>query len=137
MTRLDPPILSHFSIEKTQELIRSIVTITVIQPTSSYNNTTRLDPPIPSCSNTVNKEMEKKLTSIREEVSNAFYIYQSDQRFIKTLQLGALLNHQYLQNTKTESIYSGKFTSQRRSQSPKAWFPFSQTRTDILLQTPL
>jgi hypothetical protein len=42
-----------FSIEKTQELIRNPATITVIQPTSSYNNATRLDPPILSCSNTV------------------------------------------------------------------------------------
>jgi hypothetical protein len=42
-----------FSIEKAQELIRNPATITVIQPTSSYNSTTRLDPPIPSCSNTV------------------------------------------------------------------------------------
>jgi hypothetical protein len=42
-----------FNIEKAQELIRNPATITVIQPTSSYNNATRLDPPIPSCSNTV------------------------------------------------------------------------------------
>jgi hypothetical protein len=42
-----------FNVEKAQELIRNPVTITVIQPTSSYNNTSQLDPPIPSCSNTV------------------------------------------------------------------------------------
>jgi hypothetical protein len=60
VTRLDPPIPSHSSAEKTQELIRNAVTIAVIQPTSSYNNATRLDPPIPSCSNKVKKEMEKE-----------------------------------------------------------------------------
>jgi hypothetical protein len=42
-----------FSVEKIQELIRDNATITVIQPTSSYNSATRLDPPILSCSNTV------------------------------------------------------------------------------------
>jgi hypothetical protein len=60
VTRLDPPIPSHSSTKKTQELIRNIATIVVIQPTSSYNNATQLDTPIPSCSNTVNKEMEKE-----------------------------------------------------------------------------
>jgi hypothetical protein len=61
VTQLDPPIPSHSSIEKTQELIRNDATVAVIQPTSSYNSMTRLDPPIPSCSNKVNKEMEKEV----------------------------------------------------------------------------
>jgi hypothetical protein len=60
VTRLDPPIPSHSSAEKTQELIRNVATVAVIQPTSSYNSATRLDPPISSCSNIVNKEMEKE-----------------------------------------------------------------------------
>jgi hypothetical protein len=60
VTRLDPPIPSHSSAKKTQELIRNAMTNAVIQPTSSYNSATRLDPPIPSCSNTINKEMEKE-----------------------------------------------------------------------------
>jgi hypothetical protein len=60
VTRLDPPIPSHSSAEKSQKLIRNAATVAVIQPTSSYNSATRLDPPIPSCSNTVNKEMEKE-----------------------------------------------------------------------------
>jgi hypothetical protein len=60
VTRLDPPIPSHSSAEKTQELIRNVATIAVIQPTSSYNSATRLDPPILSCSNTVNKEMKNE-----------------------------------------------------------------------------
>jgi hypothetical protein len=60
VTRLDPPIPSHSSAKKTQELIRNVATVAVIQPTSSYNSATRLDPPILSCSNTVNKEMEKE-----------------------------------------------------------------------------
>jgi hypothetical protein len=42
-----------FNIEKIKELIRNNATITVIQHTSSYNGATRLDPPIPSGSNTV------------------------------------------------------------------------------------
>jgi hypothetical protein len=42
-----------FIVEKIQELIRNNATITVIQHTSSYNDATRLDPPIPSGSNTV------------------------------------------------------------------------------------
>jgi hypothetical protein len=61
VTRLDPPIPSHSSAKKTQELIRNATTIVVIQPTSSYNNATQLDPPISSCSNKVNKEMEKEV----------------------------------------------------------------------------
>jgi hypothetical protein len=60
VTSLDPPISSHSSTEKTQELIRNVVTITVIQPKSSYNSATRLDPPILICCNTINKEMEKE-----------------------------------------------------------------------------
>jgi hypothetical protein len=42
-----------FNVEKIQELIRNNVTIKVIKHTSSYNNATRLDPPISRCSNTV------------------------------------------------------------------------------------
>jgi hypothetical protein len=60
VTRLDPPIPSHSSAKKTQELIRNSATVAVIQTTSSYNSATRMDPPIPSCSNTVDKEMEKE-----------------------------------------------------------------------------
>jgi hypothetical protein len=60
VTRLDPPIPSHSSAKKTQELIRNVATVAVIQPTSSYNSATRLDPPIPSCSNIVNNKMEKE-----------------------------------------------------------------------------
>jgi hypothetical protein len=60
VTRLDPPIPSHSSAGKTQEPIRNAATAAVIQPTSSYNIATRLDLPISSCSNIVNKEMEKE-----------------------------------------------------------------------------
>jgi hypothetical protein len=65
VTRLDPPVPSHSSAEKTQELVRNVATVAVIQPTSSYNNATQLDPPISSCSNTVNKRWKKRLTSIK------------------------------------------------------------------------
>jgi hypothetical protein len=42
-----------FGIEKIQEMIRNNATITMIQHASSYNGEIRLDPPIPSGSNTL------------------------------------------------------------------------------------
>jgi hypothetical protein len=126
-----------FSVEKIQELIRNNTTIRVIQHTSSYNNATRLDPPIPRCSNTVYTERWKEADIHKVRSLKCQYITKATSVSSKLYNREPSSTIDAFKNTKkTEYIYSEKFTQHRRARTSKAWHPFSQTRTEILRQMP-
>jgi hypothetical protein len=100
-----------FSIEKIQELIRNNTTITVIQHTSSSNNATRLDSPIPSCSNTVYTERWKEADIHKARSLKCQYITKATNASSKLYNREPSSTIDTFQNTIIENIYSEQCAS--------------------------
>ena len=90
-----------FSIEgKQKKLIKTGCNVTVIKPTSQQHNYPRLDPPISSVLTQMLHIYERKLTFIKQEVSNTYH-NQRTKSFAKTLQIGSLAQPSTLTKYKT------------------------------------
>jgi hypothetical protein len=124
-----------FSVEKIQELIRNNTTITVIQHTSSYNSATRLDPPIPSCSNTVYTERWKEADIHKARSLKCQYITRATSASSKLYNREPSSTIDTYKNGKNAYIYSSIFAQQRRLRTFKVWRLLSQIWPELLCQT--